>query len=364
MSLVGRHFICGILPLVLLVGIVSVWGEGADDDYVRLFEGIRKAEQMEARGDREGAQGAFTDLKGGLLHFQATNPMWHPEVVAYRLRYVGAALERLSEVRDGEKVEQAEEVNGVQTEDLLRARLRQLELEREELRAKLREALAPRPAVMATPELTAAEEKIRVLEKELALHRFAAQSEKSTPGITGVREREEDFDGRIAKLEEDLALERQTVQLLKSTAEQLQERLRVVARGESGGEGIEEDVAETADVAKLDSDPLEEGRSLVVAEDWESAIRVLSVAAQDGDAGSEVLVLLARALIGNGMTGPAEAVLRRALGKDASCAEAHALMARLCLGRTPPARSLARWHYHEARRYGVGPDVGLENELE
>lgn len=350
--------------LVLLVGRLSVWGEGADDDYVRLFEGIRKAEQMEARGDRRGALGAFTDLKAGLLHFQATNPTWHPEVVAYRLRYVDFALERLSALGDGERVEPAEDTDGVQAEDLLRARLRQLELEREELRAKLREALAPRPAVMATPELTAAEEKIRVLEKELALHRFAAQSEKPAPGITVTQEREGNFDGRIAKLEEELAVERQTVQLLKSAAEQLQERLRAAEKGESGGESIEETGVEAADATTLNSDPLGEGRKLIEAEDWDSAIRVLSVAAQDGDAGSGVLVLLARALIGNGMTAPAEAVLRRALGGDASCAEAHVLMARLCLGRTPPARSLARWHYHEARRYGAAADAALEKQLE
>jgi hypothetical protein len=346
--------------LILAAGRLSAWAEGADDDYVRLFEGLRKAEQQETRGDPEGALRAFTELNVGLRRFQATNPAWHPEVVAYRLRYVGAALERLGAARTGGDVGQVvEEFGGVETEDLLRARLRQLEIEREELRAKLREALAPRPAVMATPELTAAEERIRVLEKELALHRFAAQSDKGMSGPGGNRVDGETFGGQIAKLEADLAVERQTVQLLRATAEQLQQRLRIAEKLEDGNQAVEPD-----SVTERQMDLIEEGRTLVAAGDWEGAIRVLGAAAQDGEAGSEVLVLLARALIGNGMTAPAEAVLRRALGRDASCAEAHILLARLCLERTPSARSLARWHYHEARRYGAGVDAEIEKDLE
>lgn len=363
-ALVGRHLMCGIVLLSVLLVRLAVLADGADDGYVQLFESIRKAEQLEASGDSEAAIQVFTALRVGLLQFQAANPAWHPEVVAYRLRYVNSALERLQASRGGEQVELVESVEGVQTEDLLRARLRQLEAEREELRAKLREALAPRPAVMATPELAAAEERIRVLEKELALHRFAAQSEQQVSGAGQVGGQTQSFDTRVTKLEEELAVERQTVQLLRSTAEQLRERLRVAEQAESGGEPAEPSGLATVSVVEAGADPVEEGRNLVAAEDWEGAIRALSVAAQDDEAGSEVLVLLARALIGNGMAAPAEAVLRRALGRDGSCAEAHVLMARLCLKRTPPARSVARWHYHEARRYGALADAGLERDLE
>jgi hypothetical protein len=349
-ALVGRHLMCGIVLLSVLLVRLAVLADGADDGYVQLFESIRKAEQLEASGDSEAAIQVFTALRVGLLQFQAANPAWHPEVVAYRLRYVNSALERLQASRGGEQVELVESVEGVQTEDLLRARLRQLEAEREELRA--------------TPELAAAEERIRVLEKELALHRFAAQSEQQLSGAGQVGGQTQSFDTRVTKLEEELAVERQTVQLLRSTAEQLRERLRVAEQAESGGEPAEQSGLATVSVVEAGADPVEEGRNLVAAEDWEGAIRALSVAAQDDEAGSEVLVLLARALIGNGMAAPAEAVLRRALGRDGSCAEAHVLMARLCLKRTPPARSVARWHYHEARRYGALADAGLERDLE
>jgi len=349
-----------------------VRGSEAADDYLTLFHQLRQAEQLEVRGDQDQACAAFRALRSRLMQFQRAYPSWNPEVVAFRLRYIGDGLDRLcqgaSPQLNDTTPDQALEVPAaepVDAEDLLRVRLRQLELERDELVAKLREALAARPASLDSPELLRAEVRIRNLEKELALLRFAAHSDSR--GGAKAREgpqtdAEASLQTQLRAMKDELELERQKVAALEATASVLGARL--VSSEETKSEGPSPIAAPSeAEPASADPSVLETGRTLLKAGEVDEAILVLGRGAQAPGASAELLSLLGGALLSKGLTDPAEAVARRALTADSSCAEAHRVMARLCLLRAPAARSLARWHYHEARRHGLTPDPALEGLL-
>jgi hypothetical protein len=366
----GWHWVLYCCVLGSLLSLAR--GSEADDHYLALFNQLRQVEQLEERGEKDEACEAFRGLYLQLTQFQRAYPSWHPEVVAFRLRYISASLKRLCQTTpsgpDSMAPDQALKVPAVDppnAEDLLRLRLRQLELERDELQAKLREALAARPAAVDSPELSRASERIRTLEKEVALLRFATHSDSLAEQV--VREKastdvEASLQAQLQALKDELELERQKVAALEATASALSARLV------SGDESKSKDHPGTATPAKPEPaspepSSLEIGRALLEAGEVDEAILVLGREAQAPEVSAGLLSLLGRAFLSKGLIDPAEAVTQRALSADASCAEAHCLMARLCLLRSPPARSLARWHYHEARRHGLTPDPALEGLL-
>lgn len=349
--------------VALGAALSAAHGSGADDDYLALYHELRQAEQLEAQGDLAQACVAYRQLHDRLMGFERSYPSWHPEIVAFRLRVIRAGVKRVCQEspeaseprRQGDPAPPP-----VETEDLLRARLRQLEQERDELKARLREALAAQPAGAHSPEMTRAEERIRTLEKEVALLRFTAQ-----PGPTdvpGVSHQPTDTDElalteQVRALKDELELERQKVAALEATASVLGARL--VKSPATKPADPEPPVAD-AELESGDASVVEQGRALLEAGEIEEAILVLGGGAESPSASAELLGLLSSAFLSKGMMDPAESVARRALASDATCTEAHRVMARLCLLRSPPARGLARWHYHEARRHGLVPDPTLE----
>jgi hypothetical protein len=359
------------LPLGLLFGFLAlpVRGGDAEDHYLALFNQLRQAEQLEERGVQDEACAAFRVVQERLRQFQVSYPSWHPEVVAFRLRYLQAGVERLCPETAANPDRATPEdstappaAEPLKAEDLLRARLRQLELDKIELEAKLREALAPRPATLSSPELARAEERIRNLEKEVALLRFATQSdsaeEKAAQPSTDT---ELALQAELQALRDELELERQKVAALEATTSALSARSVADDEAKRPRPTPATPLPSEQPIQKLDA--LDRGRELLRAGALDEAILVLGEGAEAPEASAELLSLLGGAFLSKGLIDPAEAVARRALAADASCAEAHRVMARLCLRRSPPARSLARWHYHESRRHGLTPDPTLEDLL-
>jgi len=317
----------------------------ADDQYLLLFRRIQDAERLARSPGTDETRRLLSGTLNDLLRFQSAHPAWHPDIVAFRIRFLRDRLAGL----DGQSAPDAspaEAAPGSQTNLLtgtvlrLEMRLRELEYERDHLKARLREALAARPAPSAAPELLRAQERARALQKELDLLRVSQAIGQSN--VIAVAKAEADDKERRDLLER---LETQQVQLraLEEDRERLQTRVREL-----------EQTSRVGDSGRASAS--EQGR----ADSLDDALLVLGRAAEAAPDSPEALCRFAQALADRGMTESAEAVCQRALGLDPTCSQAHYELSQLSLRHVPPALALARWHYQEALRNGRAPDPELE----
>jgi tetratricopeptide (TPR) repeat protein len=267
-----------------------------DDEYLRWFHELRVAEQWIQAGERDRAHQGLREALASLLAFEKAHPAWNPDLVAFRVRYlqeqIGNMESSSSTIEPSVGIEDALHPRfSTNSSARIEARLRELEIERDDLKARLREALEPRPAAGVTPELLRAQQLLRTQQKELDVLRFAAGQPAVEPG------------------------------------------------GRPQGRAV------SGSIAPVD------------------ALMALARAAEAAPDSVQVLCRFGRALVDRGLIEPAEAVFRRALVQDADCGEVHLELARLCLRRTPPVASLARWHYQQARNGGIEADPALEAQL-
>jgi Flp pilus assembly protein TadD len=368
-----------ILKVISIFGLGSmlalmphaVRAAGPDDDYLAVFEQLQAADQTAEREDRELAQAAYLEVQARLNSFREAYPTWHPEIIEFRLRYVRQRLAALAPETDaspGEATDAATEIPGPEALRirLLEARLRQLELEREELQARLREALAPSPASGASPELRRAEDRIRNQQKEIDLlrHALLVHDEATQPKEVSLAAdlAPDDPQAQLAALQTELQLERAKSSALELAASALQARLT-----QAGAEGATASASDRASEAHPDApetadkvDDLEVGRNLIADGRIDEALLVLGRVSQAAPESTEALTLLGGIFLTKGLPDAAEGVLDRALRIDGNCGGAHLEMARLYLKRSPPDGREARRHYQAARQAGVEPDPEIE----
>lgn len=356
------------LVLLLLPGVVQ--GNGPDGEYLAVYEQLQAADQTAAQGDSAAARARFLEVQAQLIAFQRAYPTWHPEIVDFRLRHVQQRLRALEPAAEPDAAPSPGTPDMVDPETLwlrmLEARVRQLELEREELQTRLREALAHSPAVADSPELRRAEERIRLQQKEIDLLRYTVQAERenqrSVSQPTPAGRTEEDLRARLAAVEAELQLERTRSSVLQTAAAELQGQLRAL-QSVHDAPVLPPTAFPTSDTPFTDevSSDLELGRSLVAAGRMDEALPLLGRAAEATPESSEILALLGQVLWAKGLPDAAEAVWHRAVRLDDRSLEAHLGLARLSLGRSPPDAGSAERHYQAARRAGLGSDPELES---
>ncbi|MCU0772321.1 MAG: tetratricopeptide repeat protein [Verrucomicrobia bacterium] len=171
------------VPLLglLLLG-VGAWGAGPGEDYVRVYSLVQQAETMERSGRTAEALAAYLDAQQGLTRIKRANPEWNPKVVDFRLRYLGARIAALTPAATPEPTPSSPPAaSGVpvapaptpQASDAewrqLRQDLERLQSDNSALQAKLKEALAVRPAALDPGELEKSEERNRALAKQVDL---------------------------------------------------------------------------------------------------------------------------------------------------------------------------------------------------
>jgi len=86
-----------IVPLFLVCAILAGLAASADDDYMRIFNGIQEADGMAKAGKTEQALAKYYELYKALQAFKKENPEWDPQVLAFRTTYVGQRIRTLSE---------------------------------------------------------------------------------------------------------------------------------------------------------------------------------------------------------------------------------------------------------------------------
>lgn len=171
-----------MVSLLLFAGAV-VWG-GPNEQYVDIYVRMQQAEALGRTGRPAQELAMLLQIRKELTQFQKANPTWNAKVVNYRLKYIGQRIEQLSPKpapAAAQKPPNAAQQTGVGTAQNsvlqglqdqiagLESKLSQSQTENTLLQAKLKEALAARPASVDPRRLTEVEERNRDLAKELDL---------------------------------------------------------------------------------------------------------------------------------------------------------------------------------------------------
>lgn len=198
-----------VLVALLTLPLISsqVRSQSADQDYIEIYKLIKEADQYRDTGLAEQAATAYAQASKRLRTFQKTNPNWNDRVIEFRLKYIGREMGKLPSVGipDSVSVDQNEEPvepqSGVTkkvetavaeaTSELggqvqaLNTRVEQLQEENRLYIAKLREAMAAKPAGFNPEELQHAEKRIMELQKEKELLLVKLEQETKDGGASG-----------------------------------------------------------------------------------------------------------------------------------------------------------------------------------
>ncbi|HZV34570.1 MAG TPA: tetratricopeptide repeat protein [Verrucomicrobiae bacterium] len=219
----------------------SVRADGPDDDYVAIYTLIQQGDAFTERGDWGQAMSRYVAAQDALKRFQKTYPDSYIKVVKFRLNYLADKIEQLSsKTAPATNAAPQATTNGaptnspagantqqpsaeLQNQEALQDQIRRLEADRALLTAKLKEALAARPAEVDPQELAKAREQITNLEKENQLLKASLETAKTNAAVAAAAPGElekskqalADANRKLAALTEangKLALERDALQ--------------------------------------------------------------------------------------------------------------------------------------------------------
>jgi Flp pilus assembly protein TadD len=182
-----------VLFLVLCFGAITIaQGQGLDDEYVQIYRLVQEADSLTSSAPSQ-ALAKYLDAQAALDRFHKGSPDWNPQIVKYRLSYLAKQIASLSAATTpptaapgGEPKPQAATVaSSNQTTppadwqaqlNGLKEQVRQTQSDKALLEAKLKEALAMRPAEADPGQFAKAEERIKTLEKENDLLRVSREN--------------------------------------------------------------------------------------------------------------------------------------------------------------------------------------------
>lgn len=184
-----------LLILPVLLAVLPALGQSTEEQYVSIYNLIQEADRL-APSNPGAALVKYREAEAALLQFQKAFGAWNEPIVKFRLNYLNR---RIAELRTGGTAAQvavpaqpdakpstpAASTNPPAQPDpevaALRERMQALQAENASLTAKLREALAARPASVDPMEITRAREKLRQLQKENDLLQVGLAKARTTP---------------------------------------------------------------------------------------------------------------------------------------------------------------------------------------
>jgi tetratricopeptide (TPR) repeat protein len=225
---------------VWLMAGFSAFAQGADEQYVEIYNLIQKADALRENGQPAEAVTRYKEAQQALNRFQTANPRWNNTVVSYRLGYVAMQIGAL-ESKQTPRTETP--VTTVLTPAALTNQLRELQTQidrlrtsNSELEAKLKEAYSTRPPPSELQALARAETQINGLQRERDLLLVALEERqrggRPDPAVT---QREQQV---LAEVEQKLARQIEVNQQLQQENQDLKQRL--AAGGPSGNSALNE----------------------------------------------------------------------------------------------------------------------------
>ncbi len=387
---------------VLLSG--SVWA-GPEEEFSAVVAAIKNGDQLIAQGKDRPAMEEYRQAQESLLKFKAAYPEWDPQVVSFRMRYLGERLGNWSEPPEEKSAAANAEVQALQRRvqflersgQQYQSQVNQLLSENNRLSVRLREALAIRPAAqepaavletqarleIATKELDRLQSRVRELETELAgipkpdearqnaqllaetrknlnqavheaeaLRKQLAESRQAPPPIAASPPVAGQLEAQLQATRIALSAAQQELSRLRAETDDLRKQLaaKVTPEGEhlpTGG------ALKQVDRARL---ALSEGR-------WVDARHLLETELRSNETSAEAWYLLGRAGVESGDFSGAGRALNRALELAPELGAIHLEFARMYLRQPSPDLALSRWHYHRAMGMGSPRDPQLEREI-
>ncbi len=400
----NRYSLLAIL-VVLLAGSVLA---GPDDEFAAIVAAIQQGDQLVQQGKDRPAMDAYRRARESLSKFKTAYPQWDPQVVSFRLRYLGDRLGSWPEPEVAKPAAPETEVQVLQRQvqflersgQQYQAQINQLLSENNRLSVRLREALAIRPAAQEpavvletqTKFETAAREverlqlRVAELETELAgipkpdearqnarlldetrkslkqalgeaesLRKQVATLRVAQPAVAtepAARSRVDDLlqAARVAQSAAELELQR-----LHAENNQLQTQLTALTAN-SKPEAVKGKGAGSLNRG-------DHARLAMAGGRWAEATELLEAEVATNEGSAEAWYLLGRVRLEAGEFTAAAAALKRALELSPELGMTHLEYARLYQRQPKPDLALSRWHYHRAIRLGSPRDPSLEKEL-
>ena len=156
-----------LLLAVAVYSSVRIFGAGAEDQYVGIYNLIQEADGLGANSSQAGAAlSKYAEAEAALRNFHKQNPDWNPNVVDFRISYVTGKMAELRAKNPNVVVNQpvpkpgsgltasfgppprSLNVSNDAQINLLRDQVRQMQADKLVLEAKLREALSAMPAAV------------------------------------------------------------------------------------------------------------------------------------------------------------------------------------------------------------------------
>lgn len=219
-----------VLLALLLFSLAALRAAGPEEDYVLIFNQIQEADRLAQNQRPDQARAAYLEAQSSLTNLSRQYPDWNPNIIRFRLGYITRKLAALSSSSEPPAASApaakppasvAPDAAPNQQVEQLQLRVNQLERERNDLSARLREALAARPAAVDPQELAAAEARLLSQQKEIELLKINLDKTRSDtvstsdPALDATRQALADAQQQLAQQREQIAtltLERTALQ--------------------------------------------------------------------------------------------------------------------------------------------------------
>jgi predicted Zn-dependent protease len=196
-SFLMKSLLVATVVLISLLPVAHAQQE-ADEKYIAIYGVVQQAENQADTGEPKQALASLLDAQAQLQQFQRVYPDWNPGIISYRLDDLAKKISSIQTMMAAATaaVVAAQPTNSLTSEQArkltaeeasLQAQLQSVQAENQTLQAKLKEALSSQPAVDST-ELARAQDQIRQLMKENDLLKTTSALDKSTNGLSGLRQ--------------------------------------------------------------------------------------------------------------------------------------------------------------------------------
>jgi Tfp pilus assembly protein PilF len=166
--------------------------QGPDQQYVHIYSTIQEGDRLLARGQPRAALNKYLEAREALQRLEKNWPDWNPRIVRFRLQYLAEQIARATAASPAGPARPLPEPSPtpptpstpepdpalLREIESLRQQVAQLQADKALLEARLREALSVQPAATDPRELARAEARIRDLEKERDLLKAALEDQQ------------------------------------------------------------------------------------------------------------------------------------------------------------------------------------------
>ena len=235
-----------VLAIVFASFILPRSAAGQEDQYIHIYDLIQAGDNFRDTGKTVDASSRYTEAQAALQRFQKSYPDWNSNVVRFRLEYLASELATIStnarpasastSGTNGTNRVGSTAANTDERVNALQAEVRQLQIDRAMLEAKLKEAMSAQPAALDPREFNKAQEQIARLQKENELLKVNAEQQQTKTAPTVDQKAFDELKQKLAETEHKLAEQTELAKSFEKSA--LQNKLNSTAASPSSAPNV------------------------------------------------------------------------------------------------------------------------------